>query len=115
MEIILQRILSLLKENNITATKFQQDLGLYASCVSEWKNGSSKSYTKHLAAIADYLGVTTDYLIGNTDQRTATPGQVLEGLDFALSGEIRNMTENEKQDLLDYIQFKRSQKEKRNP
>ena len=65
-----------------------------------------------LNTLASYFGVTSDYLLGVTDQRTA-PAEELEGIDFALSGEIKDLTENEKQDLLDYIRFKKKQKEGR--
>ena len=34
----------------------------------------------------------------------------LSGIDFALSGEIHDLTDNEKQDILDYIRFKKSQR-----
>ncbi len=36
--------------------------------------------------------------------------QQLSGIDFALSGEIHGLTDNEKQDILDYIRFKKSQR-----
>lgn len=36
--------------------------------------------------------------------------QQLSGIDFALSGEIHDLTDNEKQDILDYIRFKKSQR-----
>ncbi|MEY8311766.1 helix-turn-helix domain-containing protein [Oscillospiraceae bacterium 42-9] len=36
--------------------------------------------------------------------------QQLSDIDFALSGEIHDLTDNEKQDILDYIRFKKSQR-----
>ena len=70
MEILLRNILKELDNKKVSATQFQKDLGLYASAVSEWKSGASKSYEKHLAKIADYFCVSVDYLLGNTLYRT---------------------------------------------
>ena len=70
MDNTLGRILIELEQRGISSTKFQKDLGLYGSAVSEWKNGKSKSYEKHLPKIAEYFGVSVDYLLGNTTFRT---------------------------------------------
>ena len=32
--------------------------------VSDWKSGKSKSYTKYLPQIAEFFGVSVDYLLG---------------------------------------------------
>jgi transcriptional regulator with XRE-family HTH domain len=55
-----------MSELNISDTQLQKDLSLYSSIVSEWKNGSSKSYKKHLPQISQYLDVSADYLLGKT-------------------------------------------------
>ena len=36
----------------------------------------------------------------------------LEGIDFALFGEVKEMTDEQKQDVLDYIKFKKSQQKR---
>ena len=35
--------------------------------------------------------------------------QQLEGIDFALFGEVKDLTDEQKQDILDYIRFKKAQ------
>lgn len=69
MDISLERILSLKSSMGITDTQFQKDLGLYATALSEWKNGKTKSYIKHLPKIAKYFNVSVDYILGNTDEK----------------------------------------------
>jgi transcriptional regulator with XRE-family HTH domain len=107
MDKLLRNILRIKDGKGITDQKFQTDLGLYASAVSEWKKGKSKSYEKHLPRIAEYLEVSVDYLLG----RSMTLNEQLNGIDFALAGELRDLTNDEKQDILDYIRFKKAQKE----
>jgi transcriptional regulator with XRE-family HTH domain len=108
MDELLRNILKIKSDKNITDRQFQKDLGLYASAVSEWKNGSSKSYEKHLVRIAKYLDVSVDTLLGK--KTTPSIDEQLDGVDFALSGEIRDLSDAEKQDLLDYIRFKKSKR-----
>ena len=69
MDNTLQTIIGLIEEKDITELKFQSDLGLYRTAVSEWKSGKSKSYERHLPKIADYFGVSVDYLLGKTDKK----------------------------------------------
>ena len=37
----------------------------------------------------------------------------LSGIEFALFGEVRHLSEQDKQDVLDFIRFKRAMSEKR--
>ena len=41
------------------------ELGLNRQVVTDWKAQRSKSYTKYIYQIADYFGVSVDYLLGN--------------------------------------------------
>lgn len=88
----------------------REELGVSSATLTKWKNGAMPS-SRTLNTLASYFGVTSDYLLGKSEERTVRLDE-LEGVDFALSGEIRDMTENEKQDLLDYIRFKKSRRGK---
>jgi len=39
-------------------------LGITKNAFSDWKGGRSFSYEKYIGKIADFLGVSTDYLLG---------------------------------------------------
>lgn len=45
-------------------------LGLRSVAFSEWKSGKSKSYRKYLIEIADFFGVSLDYLVYGKDDTT---------------------------------------------
>ena len=60
---MIERILCLMEERKITAAKLSKDLGLNSSAISEWKKGKSRPGTDAIIKIAEYLGVTTDYLL----------------------------------------------------
>ena len=67
VDITLEKILNLLKTKGIKDKDFVSAIGLYSSALSEWKSGKSVSYKKHIDKIADYLGVSSDYLLGRSD------------------------------------------------
>lgn len=69
MDEVLTRILKLIDENNTDQKDLATALGLKKQSISEWKAGRTKSYKKYIGQIADYFGVTTDYLLGNSPVR----------------------------------------------
>jgi len=81
----IEKIVELIKERGLQQKEFARDLGLPENIVSEWKNGRLKPSIEHIAKIADYFGVTTDYLLKNEEENKNN-----------LKREEKNMT---KQDL----------------
>lgn len=62
----------LLNERNITAYKVSKDTGVTQTALSNWKTGKSTPTAKTLQKIADYFGVTIDYLM-NGEEKEWTP------------------------------------------
>lgn len=54
----------LLQKRGISTYRVAKDLGIAQSVFSAWKNGTSSPKTNKLQKIADYFGVTMDYLTG---------------------------------------------------
>ena len=61
---ILNNILSLLKIQNKKQSELTTYLGLSKNVFTNWKSGDNTSYIKHLPHIAEFLGVSVDYLLG---------------------------------------------------
>lgn len=55
----------LLQKYNVTAYKVGKETGIPGSTFSAWKAGISKPKPDKLKKIADYFGVSVDYLMGN--------------------------------------------------
>lgn len=64
-------------ENNLKKLRtnrglYQKDiakiLGIAVSTYSYWENGTNEPDQKSLVKLADYFGVTVDYLLGRTNQ-----------------------------------------------
>lgn len=58
----------LLQKHNVTAYKVAKEAGVTQTALSNWKSGRSTPTTKTLKKIADYFGVTVDYLMSEKDE-----------------------------------------------
>lgn len=65
----LYRIKQLLEQHKATQKELCDYLGLGKNTFSDWLGGRSKSYLKLLPQIAEYFGVSVDYLLGKTDTK----------------------------------------------
>ena len=82
------RFKQLCDQKNISVYRACTDIGLNRSAVAKWKNGG-KPNGSTAAKLAAYFGVTTDYLLGQSEDRTPgfTPRVVSdEEIKFALFG-----------------------------
>lgn len=63
---------NLLSAKGIKPSKMMKDLGFSSGLFSQWKAGAQNPSTEKLAKIAEYLGVTTDYLLGKSNIKADT-------------------------------------------
>ena len=66
-----ERIKELLKENNILQKDFAEDIGKDASLITMWIKGKRAPDLDSIQLVADYFGVSTLYLIGETNIKDA--------------------------------------------
>lgn len=73
-----KRITEILKERGMTQLQLAQESGISASSISEWTGGSIRREPKAmgLKAVADALGVSTDYLLGANECTTPTNEEI---------------------------------------
>ena len=92
MDTIIEKIITLLKQQNKTQKNLTDFLGITQNAFTDWKSGRIKSYTKHLPKIAEFLGVTVDYLLGKSDvpnsQSPQEPAIPENSVTFHFNGKI---------------------------
>ena len=64
-----ERILALMECNDVKASTLTKELSLSHGVVTQWKQGLQKPSTDAIIKLADYFGVSTDYLLGRTDKK----------------------------------------------
>lgn len=98
------------KQLHMSAETLAEKLGLSPATIYRYESGFiEKIDSAKLIPIADALQTTPAWLMGFSDEK-GSPDPDISEIEFALSGEIHELTEDEMQDVLDYVRFKRSQK-----
>ena len=65
---VVLRIMECIKQNGITEKDMMLGVGLDKGSLPAWKYRGSKSYNRYIDRIADYLGVSPDYLLRGVDK-----------------------------------------------
>ena len=68
---MIERILKLMEQRGVTASRLSAEAGLPSSAITEWKKGKAKPSLDALRKISDYFNVSIDYLVGNDKNVTA--------------------------------------------
>ncbi|WP_165207230.1 helix-turn-helix domain-containing protein [Weissella sagaensis] len=80
-----ERIKEISKSKGYSLTKLNDMAGLGTNSIYHWRNKTPS--TDSLQKVADVLGVSVDYLLGNTDDMHANKSNEPMDLDKALSEE----------------------------
>lgn len=86
------RFQALCREKGVSTYRACQDIGLNRSAVAKWKAGGKPNGTT-AGKLADYFGVSTDYLLGLVPQRAETV-PTDEQIKFALFGGDEEITDD---------------------
>ena len=107
----LEKILRLIREKGISEKQLLADLKFDRTALSQWKKGQNKSYKKYICRIADYFGVTTDYLLidGLEPPESKLKWEDLDDVSFK-SG-VDRLTDAGKEKALNYISYLLAQEE----
>ena len=73
MDKCLERIIQELKSQGKNQGDLTQFLGVSHTTFGNWKSERNQSYKKYIHAIADFLGVSVEYLRGDTDIKEKSP------------------------------------------
>ncbi len=64
-----ERLKELRQEKNLTLSKLGKKVGLTNATISRYESGTRKPNQDVLEELADFFEVTTDYLLGRTNQK----------------------------------------------
>lgn len=107
--------MNILRELRTKKGVYQKDvakyLGVDRTTYVKYERGDSEPSIDIIKKLANYFDVTVDFLVGE-EKKANTLDEQLSGIEFALYGEIHDLTDDEKQDILSYVKFKKSQRQK---
>lgn len=103
-----ERYCGLCKDQGSTPNGVAKKLGVASASVTQWKQGSVPR-VETLAKIADYFGVTVDYLTGKSDERKMSVLPEKNGLNEEFIRSYSRLNETNRAQIDSLIQFLLSQ------
>ena len=98
---------SLRKEKRLTLIELSQKVNINKTSIARYETGEVEMKADVLQMFANFFNVSTDYLLGKTDDRNATASAApeLEGVKLALYNQTEELTEEQLQDVLKFVEF----------
>ncbi len=96
------------KRKGLTQKELADAVGARHNTVSNWEAGRNQPDPDTVRALCALLEVDSNYFY-----ETETVESQLSDIEFALFGEVRELSDQDKQDVLDFIRFKKAMREKR--
>lgn len=100
----MQQVRKLRKERNLSMKEFGNLVGLAESTISLYENGKRQPDNEKLIQMADFFGVSVDYLLGRIEKETPPDMELSEG-EKQLIALIKELTDEEAQELSNYVDF----------
>lgn len=101
------RIKELRLKRAMSQKQLARELNCSQSTVGFWETGERIPSFEKLQTIANFFGVTVDYLL---DRETERDPIQLDDFSYALFNETKDLTEEDKQQLMDMAKFLRMRK-----
>lgn len=96
-----ERLETVAKEKGTSVYRITKDLGLSRGIMSSLKAGKSKTLSqKTLSKIAEYLGVSIDYLINGQNDEIKDQNDEIDDFGFAMYNYGKSLTDEQKQLLI---------------
>lgn len=97
----MNRIKEIRECNNLKQADLAKHLQVSQGTLSNWERGAHDPDNESLSKLADYFKVSTDYLLGRTNNPKGVAEEInIDTLEFALYGEARELDEEDKAELL---------------
>ena len=111
------RVRKLYKEKDIPISDIEERCNTNYTTFKVWCSGVGDYFNEKISVLADLFNVTTDYLLGRTDDINQKPGESnikMDDFSYALYNESRELDDDDKQRLLKYARMLRNAIEERN-
>ncbi|WP_125575979.1 helix-turn-helix domain-containing protein [Levilactobacillus angrenensis] len=102
-----QRIAELRKRKHESQSELARAVNVSASTIGMWETDQRAIKDDDLSALADHFGITVDYLLGRKVDLGSVP------VAAHIDGDLADLTDEERQEINDYIEFKKAQYKKR--
>jgi transcriptional regulator with XRE-family HTH domain len=109
MSTFAKRLKKLRLEKNLLQKELADRINIPRGTIATWENDRRTPELSDVEKIASFFCVSIDYLLGHSDQRN--PSQPDPDI-IAFMRAAEGLTENEKKEILAYIEFRKAQRRK---
>ena len=105
----------LMEDHNVTSYRVAKDTGVSQTTLSDWKRGRSVPKLEKLKKLADYFGVSVEYLMGNREPaENVSPRAPIsdEDIKFTLFGD-RDIDDDVLEEVKAFARFARERKKQK--
>ena len=88
------------EKHNVSQQQLANSLGVSQGTIGNWESGIREPNFKTITKLAEMFNVTTDYLLGNSDEQSDTNDITFDDFTYAFYDETKELTEEDKQALL---------------
>lgn len=108
------RLKELCDAKGISTYKACTDVGLNRAAVAKWKGGSQPNGATAIK-LAEYFGVSVDYLLGKEKAPTDNGGRKidLQEVDVGFYGDFMELSEDDKETVRDMVRVMRERRSKK--
>lgn len=110
---IFERFCNELKAKNLTRQDFCAATGINQGALSNWKRRGTMPSSEMVIAMSEYLGCSTDYILGKSDVFQIDPNNepIYSEDESKLIDAYRNADEKERRMIIEMLAFFKSQKQ----
>lgn len=112
-----ERLKELRKSKGLTQIQFANEFNIANGTIGMWESGKREPDFATIQKIADFFGVTVDYLLGRSEEKTpAKTGEreiTLDDFTYAFYEESKDLPEEKKRMLLEMAKFMKADVEKK--
>lgn len=115
MWLYLNRLKQLRKERRLTIRQLEEKVGINYATISRLESEDRPFTLDHLTRLSQFFDCSFDYILGKTDERKPELKKVatspeLDSLQIALLAHTKDLSEQEQQQVIDFIEFIKSKK-----
>lgn len=99
----------LIEERGITPYRVHKETGVAQSTLSDWKNGKGTPSVDKLKKIADFLGVSVDYLLTGKEKSDQTAGLSNVYFSIAKDAQDNNIDPADLRAIIDIIKHRKKE------
>lgn len=97
---VIDKIDLLMKQKGVSAYRAAKDIGFSNGLFTQWRKHLQTPSADKLSKIANYFGVTVDYLMGNEHSRPEFEVETFDDFSYAMHNESGNLSDSDKEILL---------------